>query len=628
MITPQLDISGSRLHRAFPLLVLTGLVGCASPLDTDHDDVRTIQEQLGTIHVLDEDRGLTGGKTLKSLINEINDNDIEAKDRLALESRLARIAVLAKIGESMDITLLETRRQTLQNNLSIQAVLLDPAIAKQAVRLQQSKFESTFDLSVTQSRTVISIPPTQASPEQTGEADQFIAVPSVNVPLRSGGNLSVDWTTSTGLQSSSGGGSTSNAAVRPGVSITQPILRNAGYDYNESSIVIAQAGEARAEAATQYSILSTLLQAETAYWNLYRAAEILKVQKDIFDYTKKTLDDTRTQVNAGYGSISSVYNFEVTLSNSVSRLLSAEDALAIAVRSLKSTIQDPELSLDGSVAIVPSTKPVLRTFDFNKTLLVDAAVRNRADLLGLEAAQIERTIEVLAAKNQLLPELDFIGRYNLNGFDATGRSLPTARRDIFNGTAITNPSGFSIGVTASVPLGNEAANANYQSALFSRLQAIANTRQREVMIATEVLDAIDNLQFGWQQILVARYEVAAANRNLEAMKTLFQMGERTSTDLANAINLLALARINSVSQDSSYQIALANLAAATGCLLGHAGVEWRDTSRLDLLENPQALSPPLPYDVADVPPAEANPKKTDPESSDASTPATPATNDD
>ncbi|MDG2022384.1 MAG: TolC family protein [Phycisphaerales bacterium] len=619
MINPHVDIFGPRHRRAFSLVMLAGLAGCASPLDTDHDDIRTIKEQLGTIQVLDEDRGLTEGATLQSLVDDLEKKDRDSKDRIEIEKRLARIAALAKAGESMDITLPETRRQTLQNNLSIQAVLLDPAIAKQAVRLQQAKFESTFNLSVTQSRTVAPLynPPNSF----TVESDLFVAVPSVNVPLRSGGNLSVDWTTATSLQSETTSAS-SNAQVQPGVSITQPILRDAGYDYNESSIVIAQAGEARAEAATQYSILNTLLAAETAYWNLYRAAETLKVQKDIFDYTKKTLDDTRTQVNAGYGSISSVYNFEVTLSTSVSQLLSAEDSLAIAVRSLKSTIQDPEISLDGSATIVPSTKPILRTFEFDKTLLVDAAVRNRADLLELEAAQIEATIEVLAAKNQLLPELDFIGRYNLNGFDPAGRSLPTARGDLFDGTTVKNPAGFSIGVTASVPLGNEAADANYQSALFSRLQAIANTRQQEITVATEVLNAIDSLEFGWRQILVARYEVAAANRNLEAMKTLFQMGERTSTDLANAINLLALARINSVSQDANYQIDLANLAAATGCLLGHAGVEWKDASRLDLLENPQTLSPPLPYDVADAPPAEADPKKKTSESDDAPTPAT------
>ena len=622
MINSHVDMLRSRRDRIALLMLFTGIAGCASPLDTDHRDVASIKKQLGTIQNLDQARGLTEGETLESILAAAKLKEKQtADDRLEIEKRLARIAELVKPGKTIDFTLQETRRQTLQNNLSIQAVLLDPSIAKQAVRLQQAKFESTFSLSVTQSRTVAPGYNSASQGNPTTETDYFVAVPSVTVPLRSGGDLSIDWTTESSLNTTNDS-SSGLAIIQPSVSITQPILRNAGYDYNESSIVIAKAQEAEAEAATQYSILSTLLAAETAYWTLYQAAETLAVQEDIYNYTKKTLDDTRIQVNAGFGSISSVYNFEVTLSSTVSNLLTAEDNLAMAIRNLKSTMQDPGISLDGSVAITATTKPILRAYEFDTTLLVDAAVRNRADLLELEAEQIAATIEVLAAKNQLLPELDFVGSYTVNGFDSNERSLNSARSNLFDGLRTTNPVGFSVGLTASVPLGNEAADANYQSALLSRLQAIASTRQQEITVATEVLNAIDSLEFGWQQILIARFEVAAANRNLEAMKTLFQLGQRTSTDLANAINLLAGARINSVTQDASYQIDLANLANTTGCLLGHAGVEWGDVSRLDLLENPQTLSPPIPFDVADPPPADTAAKEATPSATAAPAPAT------
>ena len=114
-----------------------------------------MQEALARYQrVLGEDRGLTEGATLNSMLDDLKKKDRDSKDRIEIENRLARIAELAKTGETTSITLPETRRQTLQNNLSIQAVLLDPAIAKQAVRLQQAKFESTFNLSVTQTRTV------------------------------------------------------------------------------------------------------------------------------------------------------------------------------------------------------------------------------------------------------------------------------------------------------------------------------------------------------------------------------------------------------------------------------------------------------------------------------------------
>ena len=77
-----------------------------------------------------------------------------------------------------------------------------------------------------------------------------------------------------------------------------------------------------------------------------------------------------------------------------------------------------------------------------------------------------------------------------------------------------------------------------------------------------------------------------------------------------------------MTQDASYQIDLANLANTTGCLLGHAGVEWGDVSRLDLLENPQILSPPIPFDVADPPPADTAAKEATPSATAAPAPAT------
>ena len=120
------------------------------------------------------------------------------------------------------------------------------------------------------------------------------------------------------------------------------------------------------------------------------------------------------------------------------------------------------------------------------------------------------------------------------------------------------------------------------------------------MVAREVLDAIDNMETGWQNILTTRFEVAAAQRNVDAMTTLFQLGERTSSDLAQAIMSLSQAQTASASAEASYQIDLAVLASSTGCLLGHAGVEWSGYENMQMLEEPEALSPPIPIDVADI----------------------------
>ena len=516
----------------------------------------------------------------------------------ANEAQLARISKLTQEGKGMTLSSQEARYQTLQNNLKLQASLLDPEIAKQSVRQEQAKFEATFDLAVTQTRTV-SAATNPTGGESVGvEANVFSAVPSLSLPLRTGGTASLDWTIGS-YTSVTETRTNSTAESVVAFNIQQPLLRDAGFDYNESSIVLAQAQAGAADASTQYAVINAILEVETAYWNLYLAWQALHIQYDIYTYTKKVLDDTRTLVNKGVGTISSVYNFEVSLAQVVSSLVTAEKTVHTATRGLKTLMQDPNISLDTSVTIELTSKPILRIYEFDKQKLVDTAIANRADLLELEFKQIEAAVSVLAAKNQLLPDVSLTGGYTFNGFDGGSGSIQTANSQLFNGGFTGTPqSGWSVGLSASVPIGNEAAIAAYQSALLSRLQAIANTRQQEFTVSTDVLNAIDTLQSGWEQILVSRYQVIAAERNLQAMQNLFQMGQRTSNDLATAISLQARARIASATADAEYQIYLAQLATSTGCLLGQSGVEWKTLSNHQLLEKAAPMPIPIPGDVA------------------------------
>ena len=193
-------------------------------------------------------------------------------------------------------------------------------------------------------------------------------------------------------------------------------------------------------------------------------------------------------------------------------------------------------------------------------------------------------------------DVSIVAGYNLNGISAQNQSLRTATRNLYNDES---PDGWQIGLTASVPLGNEAAIAAYQGALLSRLQSIADIRSQEILVTREVLDAVDQLKAGWELILTSRYKVAAAQRNVDAMSTLFQLGERTSTDLANSIFLLAEAKIQSVRSEAEYQINLVLLARSIGCLMGHAGIEWGYFADPSLIEKDEKLPPPITRDLAD-----------------------------
>ena len=483
-----------------------GLLGCESPLDRDRTQIHDLRQAVKSAPIMTENDGLKSGESLDhaAIQKSAKEGDNEAQ--------LARIAKLTQEGKGVTLSSQEARYQTLQNNLQLQASLLNPEIAKQSVRKEQAKFEATFGFAVTQSRTVGAATNSTGGPSIDVKTNVFSAVPSLSLPLRTGGTASLDWTigSSTRINQSSTNSKSESVVA---FNIQQPLLRNAGFDYNESSIVLAQAQAGATDASTQYAVINTILETDTAYWNLYLAWQALHIQYNIYTYTKKVLDDTRTLVNKGVGTISSVYNFEVSLATIVSSLVTAEKSVHIATRNLKTLMQDPNISLDTSVTIKLTSKPILRIYEFDKQKLIDTAIANRADLLQLEFEQIEAAVNVLAAKNQLLPDVSLTGGYTFNGFDGSSSSIQSANSRLFNGGFTgTPPSGWAVGLIASVPIGNEAAIAAYQSAMLSRLQAIANTRQQEYTVSTDVLNAIDTLQSGWDQILVSRYQVIAAER--------------------------------------------------------------------------------------------------------------------
>ena len=123
-------------------------------------------------------------------------------------------------------------------------------------------------------------------------------------------------------------------------------------------------------------------------------------------------------------------------------------------------------------------------------------------------------------------------------------------------------------------MGNRAAKSRLQQARLQRFQRISTKRNREGLITLEVLNAGDQLEANWQRILASRQNVIVSGRLYEAEKRQFELGLRTSTEVLNAQTNLADAQLAELSALVEYQIALVDLAYATGTLLGAANVEW------------------------------------------------------
>ena len=171
------------------------------------------------------------------------------------------------------------------------------------------------------------------------------------------------------------------------------------------------------------------------------------------------------------------------------------------------------------------------------------------------------------AQNGLLPKLDAFGTVAPVAFGSTLGDAITG-----SGTDATSTVAFNAGVRLQVPLGNEAAKADFRAALYQRLKELASSQDRRLTITREVHDAVSRTRTGWQAVVATRQAVELAARAYEGVRVLYEKRASTITDLTQSLLQLAAAQRSEAAAVVGYQLALLDLSDAAGLVPGRAGL--------------------------------------------------------
>jgi outer membrane protein TolC len=221
--------------------------------------------------------------------------------------------------------------------------------------------------------------------------------------------------------------------------------------------------------------------------------------------------------------------------------------------------------------VVPASPPDPVEYVLDPAKLVAIAEANRMELLELELRLLADLANIRLAKNQTLPQLDMDALYRINGL---GGSTSDALEDLGENRF----EDWSVGATFSIPIGNEGAKSRLRQAVLSRLQRIGTKESRLQLVRQEVLDAVDRIDAGWQRILASRQATVLSARELQAEQRQFDVGASTSNDVLDAATRLALSQVAEIDAIVEYQIAQADLAEATGMVLGADKIRWEPAS--------------------------------------------------
>ena len=445
------------------------------------------------------------------------------------------------------LSLPEVRAAALANNLGLKVELIEPSIAQQDVDAERARFESVFRASASYSRT---------ESQGNGAVSSRAFEPSLVTPLQTGGTV----TTSLPVADADG---VSEAAAS--VSVIQSLLRDAGTQVNTYALQIAGYGKGSVDAFTKLQAINILANADIAYWNLYAARIQLAVNREQYKLAENQVRIARVKVAAGSAAKIEIVRAEAGLSSGLDGVISAETTVRDLERNLKRIMNRPDLPLNATVDINTVTDPNPKGLDLDEEALVKAALENRMEMANLEFQLAIRDLRIAQAKNSLLPRLDLEYSYAAGG---QAGDVGGAFEDLFRDPAQDH----RVGLSATIPLGNREAEAQYRRARLAKVQTELSRQQLEQEIRLEVYDAVYGLQQSWRRLLAAEQGIARAYRDYRAEQSEFQLGRRTSTEVLFAASQLAGAQSRRLNAFVGYEITQVWLARATGTLLGRGNV--------------------------------------------------------
>ena len=503
-------------------------------------------------------------------------NDQLSKDAITQQKLMLNNA------QGIKQSLADIRAKALIHNLSLKIANVDPLIAGTQLDEERAKFDQIIfanikygdkdapmmsgdNVKFTSDDPALdgALVKLSKSPTQTKSLEGDVGVA---IPLRSGGTIKI----AAPFENLDKNSNFDSDEYRTGLkfSISQPMLRNAGFAVNEASINIATINQQATLARTRLQSIRIIAMIDKAYWALNQAWTELEIRQQQFEYASQNLSMVRKRVQEGLTAMIEINRAEIGVNDRLEQLIIAKNNLSLAQRQLKFYLNDPQYPLANDTHFITTTTPDLFNYQFNRDILVKSAQSNRLDLLETELKLSEDLLKISVLENQMLPmfSLDYAYGALSDSESSFGRAYNSLNQLDYNE--------WYVGLRFEMQVSNEAAKARLNRAVQQRLQRLSTKELQEMTIQREIYDVLDTLEQNWQRIVVTRQQVAVAGTNYEAELKQFKEGLRTMTEVLEALTRLGDAQVREIKAITDYQASQIDLAFSTGTLLGYSRVNF------------------------------------------------------
>ncbi len=414
---------------------------------------------------------------------------------------LSAVGLLASAVTAVPLTLDEAIRLALDKNRNIKVQDFSRGIARADLLAAYGQFDPTIDFgrSYSESSTSLSSDPQLASQLELVKTDNYNL--SLNGVMPWGLNYSIGATAEN--QRGTYNNFVNNYSTFGGVSVTQPLLRGFGFGSNLNGVRVARANRGIADWQFRQTVIDTITNVVGAFSDLELAHKELEISQRSRDLAANLVAENEKRFKVGGMSESDVTQARAQTATREEAIIFSEQAVRDAENALRRLIgEDIVLPEAVPLPIEPATiaePTVQRAEDLRKAY--DLRPDYQAARLGID---IRRANESLA-KNQLLPQLDFVGSYGYSGLDP---DFERSRRMVAN----QDNRAYSAGMVVNIPLTFTEGRGRLRSARLQREQSEADLGRLQQDIAVSVAHAAD--------------EIETTRRRVEADRTAYELAKQ------------------------------------------------------------------------------------------------------
>jgi outer membrane protein TolC len=275
------------------------------------------------------------------------------------------------------------------------------------------------------------------------------------------------------------------------------------------------------------------------YWDLVYAIEATGVAEGSLALATKLVDDNRARVEVGTMAPIDVVQAQAeeavrrqALTQAVATRRTAELVLK---RLLVNGTDDPLWT----AMLNPVDRPSFSPEPLDVAAAVRRALDRRTDLEQARRQLASNDVSLRTLTDQQLPELDLTASYGVAGvggpqFIRQGlggsirQTIPGGFSDALRTLLHQTAPSWNFTVNLNYPIGTSAADANVARARLQQQQTIAQTRQLELQIATEVTNGALQVESTLERLQAAAAARALSEKRLEAEQSRFDVGLSTN----------------------------------------------------------------------------------------------------